>query len=355
MVILVAACGIGWYAHSRTPPAPEHAVRIGYFHGGRTGIAFRTYVNGYFEREQVHVEYFTSNLRGDRRLYRLPQSSAESQRLRGLLKGSKAFGKVDGETLIDDVLENRVDGACVGEASFLLAVDRGAPIVAVCSLGHDRKGEPGHAIVFRRSVVVHSGADLKGKTLISRRAGPGDETLLREFVRAEGLDPDRDVKIISDVDDDRYIDMIRRGDCAGGYYHLLGLKPLVVEGTAYVYRPLDWVPSTIVQSLLVFRRDYYESHRSQVERIVRALVKRVHDEKTRPGDRTAGDKGDRIDMQFLGMNLPDVDDPPVIRKDMLLLMQQLLVKNRFLKKQVNVDPFIDNQMVEDAVGKAPPR
>jgi hypothetical protein len=357
LVLLVGWSGGSYlWAQMQPPPAPRPPVKaarpgrvtVGYFHGGRTGIAFRTYVNGYYEVQGVGVDYVTTNLNEDS-FFVLPHDAELVLKMKHGVSDSYTFGKIGGEQLMDDVVKGELDGACVGEASFLTGVEKGMPIVAVCSLGHDRRGMPGHAIIFRKGVEIRSPSDLKGKILVSRRAGPGDETMLREFLRSEGLDPDKDVTLRSNVDDNECVDALLHGEVDGGYYHLMALRDLVEMGEAWIYRPLDWVNPEVAQSLLIFRKDFVETHRSEVQAMVRAIVRRSYDEaRLSIEERSHGGKGLRIDMEFEGLNLPGSDIPPYVRRDMLVLMQGLLIKNKFLPKRVDIDPYIDNSLVREA-------
>ena len=184
---------------------------------------------------------------------------------------------MSGSELIDRMVAGDFDGGTIGESSFVYAVNKRIPIIAVAMLGYD--SAPGKAILMRKGVKVNKPQDLKGKTLISRRAGPGDAIFLREFIESIGLDPVKDLKIIDQVSEDDADNWIKDGRIDGGLYHLVQAKKLVESGAAYVYRPMDWMDSRLSHAVLVFRKDYLDGHRAQVQKIVNAYVKRVKYEK----------------------------------------------------------------------------
>lgn len=253
--------------------AKETAVRIGYFHGGRVNMIYRAYIAGFFRQEGVNVKLYTKDLKGEK-LYEVPQSNDEMKRLS---KGKWDFGKISGTEIVDMMARGDIDGGTIGESSFIYAVSKQAPIVAVAMLGYNR--DPGKAILIRKGVNISKPQDLKGKTLISRRAGPGDVIFLREFIESMGLDPKKDLKIIDHVSEDDADSWIKDGKIDGGLYHLVQTKKLVESGDAYVYRPMDWMDSRLSHAVLVFRKDYLDGHRPEVQKIVNAYVKRVAYEK----------------------------------------------------------------------------
>lgn len=305
-------------------------VKIGYFLGGRTVLLYRVYTNNQFEKEGTRLNLITKDLRQSDfyTLSKVPLSSEEIQ--------TKKFGRVTGGELIGGVVEGKFDGATPGESSFIEAVSKGLPVMAVAMLGYDALDKPGHALIFRKDVVIKKPEDIKGKILATRRAGPGDDLFLREYLQSIGLDPDQDVRIIEDVLDDQFGQMLIDHKVDGGYYHLLTLKGLVEGGYAYVYRKLDWVNPELSHALLVFHKDFVNQNPEKVKKIIRAYMKQIKYEHGLPEQR-----------DFEGMNIPYYDFPPKVQLGVLNQMQDLLLKHHFIEKKVDLSKFIDNRFVNE--------
>ncbi len=330
-------------------PAEVLIVKIGYFYGGRTNMLYRTYLYRYFEDIGVNVKLYTRNLR-DNSLFEVPKK----HNIIGEIKkevGDESFGKISGVEVIDYIVDGHFHGGAVGESSFIEAVNKGDPIVAVAMLGHDSIKSPGKAIILRKGLVIKSPQDFKGKTLISRRAGPGDPIFLREFLRSIGMADEKSIKIIDGVYEDQIGPLLAEGKIDGGLYHLKALIEIVEKGTAYVFRPMDWMNPELSHALLIFRKDFVDKHPDLVQKVVSAYVKRIHYEKSLPEHQIekSRDKGLTMRLEFMGMCIPQYDMPPYVRADLLNDMQDLFIKYGHLKKGARIEDFIDNSFVERAV------
>lgn len=340
LAVVLVALGLAALWRSQGP-----VTKIAYFHGGRTSHFFRTYVLRGFEQERVNVELISKRLY-DEAFHVVPKDWDEEANRKTL------YGKVTGGDLIQELVKGNADGATVGECSFLEGIDQGLPLVAVAELGHDLKERPGHAIIFRRKLrkSIKGPADIKGRVLVSRRAGWGDDVFLREFLLDIGVDPDKDVKIHYDVMDDKLEDGLGDGVFDGGYFHLMALAKLVKKGSAFIYRRFDWLNPELSHALLVFRRDFLAQHRETAQKIVTALFRRLKVEAALPQEarEEKRGKGMRITQDFHGMSLPQCSIPPLVRPALLNEMQTLLIKHRYLKKMTDVGPYVDNSLVEAA-------
>lgn len=323
-------------------------VRLGYFHGGRTMLVYRAYINHEFDAAKIPVDLYTQDL-GGQGLYKVSKNYQD-------IAKNNDFGKITGEALIDQMLAGKLDGAMVGESSFISAVNDGKPVVAVAMLGHDLKGEPAHAILIRKGLDIKSPKDLKGKTLATRRAGEGDATFLKEFLIQSGLTPGKDVFIKEQLDDNEWMKGLAAGDFDGGYYHEMAVNALVGSGTAYIYRRLDWVNPEMSQALLVFSKSYLENHREEVSKIIQVYMKRINYEHNLPesvrlSDPSGGGKaGLQMEEHFQGMNFPQYNLPPLVSAPLLTSMQDLLLKHGAIGSKIDLTPFIDNSFV-NAIAK----
>lgn len=336
----------GGKAGGGSPSADADVVKLGYFHGGRSNMIYRTHLFGFFEKEGVKVELHTKILR-EPGLVKVP---SDHQEMRRRVKRSKRlFGKMSGIEIVDKMKKGVLAGGVVGEASFVYCVHRGDPITAVAMLGHDVKGLPGKAIMLRNGLVIRSPEDFRGKTLASRRAGPGDAIFLREFLKDIGMLGDPTIRIIDQMDEDRYRRNLATGKIDGGLSHLKTAQRLVRRRAGYVYRRMDWMNPEISHALLVFRKDFLEGRPEAARKIVTAYMRRIRFEKDLPEERInrSWDKGLMMEGTFRGMSIPRYDYPPLVRMDLLEEMQALLLEYGKIKEKRDLSPHVDNGMLED--------
>ncbi|MGE4132112.1 MAG: ABC transporter substrate-binding protein [Bdellovibrionales bacterium] len=321
-------------------------VLIGYFHGGRTIIIYRTKIFDEFKKENLDVEFVTKKL-GEDHFTVMPN-------ILNLPPGNhKNLGKATGDELVALVESGELDGATIGETAFINAIRNGHDsIVAVAELGHDVKRGAGHALVLHKDIKVKGPNSLRGLKFGARRSSGGDEVVLREFLVQNGLDPDRDVKIVSDVQDDVFGPMIASRELDGGYGHVLAVEKWIrkYKYPIYIYRPLDWINPELSHSLLVFSRKYIEENRDKVQRIVRAYMRRTRHETTIPHEEKTEPKvkGLQIALDFEGLNLPEHRLIPKVQVKLLNEWQELLIKHKHLDRKVDLTANIDSSFVESA-------
>ncbi len=320
------------------------SVRVGYFHGGRTNMIYRAYISGAFEAAGLDVSLWSRDLRS-KVIFKIPRDFAAALR-QEKEAGSSHFARMRGIEIVDLMKSGKAEAGLIGESSYLYCLSRGDAIVAVAMLGHDHKDRPGHVVILRKGVTIRRPEDFKGLRLVSRRAGPGDEVFLREFLRSEGVDPSW-VKIIDQVDDDHVDEWMKKGEIDGGYYHLLAAHRLVADGHATVYRPMNWLNAEISHALLVFRRDVVEKRPDLVERFVEAYMRRIRYERSLPKDQIVdrADIGTSMRFEFQGMSMPVYDPTPRVRPELLEEMQRLLLKHGKIDRTIALGPGIDNGFI----------
>lgn len=324
-------------------------ARIGYFHGGRTHLFYRAYINGYFENEGIDARLITKSLDSED-LIEVPKKHEEFEEKQDEVS---FLGRMTGVEIIREIEKGNLDGGVVGESSFLSLISKDSPIVAVAMLGHDEKEYPAHAFLLRKGLVIKSPEDLKGRTFVSRYSGPFDRTMVREFVESEGISID-DVTIIDDMKDRELLEAFKKGKVDGGYYHFHWVKKFVNEDdVAYVYRKLDWVNPESSLALLVFHRDYIKNNPKDVQRIVNAYAKRVQYEKNLSLKERKIPKGFGLQMvdydSIKGMNIPQYDFPPTLREDLLHQVQDILFKHKEIDKKITIENYLDYSFVEEAM------
>lgn len=325
-------------------------LRIAYFLGGRTAILYRAFLFGDIEKNGLKAELYSKNLydrKGGgylqhRNFYRIPRNYVPST------GGYQPF-KATGDELLEFMLNGGAVGATIGETAFLKAVEKRLPIVAVAELGFDSQKLPGHAFVLCKNRRLGDPAALKGLVFGARRSAGGDLVFLKEFFSRQGLDPDKDVKIIDNIPDDKLMTMTRSGELDGAYHHLMALPDL--PSHCREIRKLDWLNPEMSEGLLVFRKDWLAANREAVVRLLRGIRERALQERAMsPSERKRGvwkgKKGLEIEMDAEDMQLPHVRPELTVRRDLLEQMQALLKKYGVLKERAALDAFIDNSLAE---------
>lgn len=323
-------------------------MRVGYFHGGRVFLLYRSYVFGEFSRVGLDVDFYTYDPSDKGKLILVPSAARDMQ---ALITKRPFLGRITGREIVDEIMKGRLDGGAIGESSFIEAVNKKMPLVAVAALGHDKLEMPGKAILVRKGANIKKPADFIGKTIISRDAGPGDAVFLREFFEKIGVNPE-DVKIIDYKSPVVLKEDLSAGRVDGGYYHMMAAKEFIEEGLADLYQPMNWVNPELSQAVLVFRRDYYESHKPEIKKFLKAYLNRIKYEKENDREWYLGSDGVReiglrAHMEFMGMDMPKFDYPPLINAELLNQMQALLLKHKQIGEMVPLYPYVDQSLLNE--------
>jgi len=327
-------------------------VKIGYFFGGRTHVIYRTYVKKGFEEEGVGVELYTRQLYQDGWL-KVPCDHDEVTRLRrkdrkSLDKPSRLFGRATGVEIIEGMQQGIFVGGTVGESSFIHAVAKGIPVVAVAMLGYDSPQNPGKVLVLRKDIVINTPQDFKGLRIMSRKAGPGDATFIKEFFVSKGLDPVKDVTILEQIPLDQMEGYFDARKAEGAFWHLQSLNKIVKTGKVYVYQGFDWMNPKLSQALLVFREDFLRDHPREVEKVVKAYMKRLKHEAALPESEKLKNLGSGLTIKHLyqGFSIPVSSYPPYVDIDLLAEVQRLLVQHKEIEGPVDLSLCINNDFVK---------
>ena len=335
-----------------SPKEGRQEMRIGYFHGGRVFVPYRAYVFGEFDRAGLNVGFYTATAKdGAEGLLFVPKNVVEVQSIRDK---DPLFGRFTGREILENIMAGKLDGGAIGESSFIEAAEKGLPIVAVAKLGHDTKETKGKAIIVRNGSGITQPKDFIGKTIISRDAGPGDATFLREFFDSIGINPD-DVNILDYAHPNYMMESLMEEEADGGYYHHMTVKKVVEKGLAKIYQPFDWVNPELSHALLVFRKDYYNSHKKEIKKFVEVYSDRIKYEEENPEEdyyRQNGveERGLQTHLRFAGMDIPRFTYPPVIDIDLLNQMQDLLQKHKQVEyPPVDLAPYIDESLLLEVI------
>lgn len=345
----------------------KNTVEIGYFHGSRTHLLYRAYVNSEFENEDVDVAFLTKYAHKDG-LYTVPKKHEDMLKILEQEKKNfesrlisfedkqdidypeyYKFGFVTGPEIVDSMLKGDLDGGTLGEASFIYSISKNSPIVAVAMLGYEENNSPAKAIVVRKGLAINNPEDLRGKTLAYRKAGPLDKILLLEFL--ENIDVEQeDVKIMELWNDEQKI-LMSQGKVDAGLFHFYPTKSLVEGDIGHIYRKLDWINPEISHALLVFNKDFYNTNRQEIKKIIRAYIKRIHHESILAEEerKEPKDKGLQIELDFEGLSLAEYMNKPYIRIGLLEKIQDLELKHGIIENKANISNFIDKEIVSEVL------
>jgi ABC-type nitrate/sulfonate/bicarbonate transport system substrate-binding protein len=364
LITLVLAAFIFFFNAKGSYGGPDReggSIRIGYFHGSRFYPLFRALKNNYFEAEGLNVELF-KNLKIAQSLVRVGEEGSTDDSLNGPPKGGQVLSGVE---FIDEISKGNLEGACVGSASFIYAIQKKAPIVAVAGLAYSDPGRPSGGIVMRRDIKIDTAEDLKGKKIgISRHSESGIEILLRVLFKNIGLKSD-DVEIV-DLSSffeglrftkahglssfDKIYDLLTRGVVDGYFFrHYLLIKKAVTDGRVYLYKKFDWPESRLSFSVLVFKKDFVDSHFNELKRLVKAYRESLefeHEEISEMDKQIIKEFEFQERGEFMGMGPPVTYDPPIVRQDLLNELQNLMFEHGFIKKKVNINDYIDKRFVD---------
>jgi NitT/TauT family transport system substrate-binding protein len=108
------------------------------------------------------------------------------------IKEVKAYSFPTGAPEMQAMLAGDLDFAYVGAAPFVTAVATGldGKIIAAAQT-------QGSSLVLKSGLNYTSPADLKGLTIATFPAGTIQDTILRTWLKKQGLDPEKDVKIVA--------------------------------------------------------------------------------------------------------------------------------------------------------------
>lgn len=328
-------------------------VRIGYFHGGRIYVLYRNYINNEFEKEGVKLELYTRNMYQEtwRSLPRIipPETPKNSQdMLVDLQKTKGIFVQPTGVEVIAAIDNGLLEGGVAGASSFVYAISRGSPVVAVAILGHGSSEKSIRGIVVRNDIAIKSAKDFKGKKIIVPRGGPGDEIFAQEFIEKIGLDPRKDVAIIDGVPLNQVLDYLEEKRADAALLHVAEIKIMEESGKVYLYQGMkDWMDPELAHALLIFRKDFIENHGEEALKIIRAYMKRLKYEESLPQAKKFKNMDNKLRIKYHYKNLtsPVWDYPPLVRMDLLNEIQKLLLKYKKIDGAVDLEKFIDNSFV----------
>ena len=306
-------------------PKDDKTIRIGYFDGGRLHPLYRAYINGYFDAQGLDVEFYTKSTQPG--LIKIPKDHLLFKQLKNSIP---KLGRMTGLEIAKEIKNGNLDGGGIGEASFIYTITDNIPIVAVAGLGHCDKTKSCRGIIASKD--INNVDDLKGKTICFRRTGSGDDIFLRMYLKNNGIDPDKDVNLIS-ANFDNMEEQIISSDACFVHYHYV--KQFINSGERILLKSFDWINPENSLAVLVFDKEFAEKNRDLIERFISAYQKSIDAENNLTEEEKVKDTefGLQIKDEFMGLSLPVIDEQPIIRTDLLHLTQDLLLEYHFIEKK----------------------
>ena len=108
------------------------------------------------------------------------------------VKEVKAYSFPTGAPEMQAMLAGDLDFAYVGAAPFVTAAATGLDAKIIASAQTQ-----GSSVVLKTGLEYSEPSDLKGLSIATYPAGTIQDTILRTWLREQGMDPDKDVKIIA--------------------------------------------------------------------------------------------------------------------------------------------------------------
>jgi ABC-type nitrate/sulfonate/bicarbonate transport system substrate-binding protein len=333
--------------YSYTTSSVDDPVSIGFFHGGRCHHFYRAYLSDSFDRAGVNTQLYTSFLNDP---YRFEPVSRNFER-EYARRAKERMGRVTGTVLTTMITLGELDGAIIGEASAIMAAKQGLPIVNVARLGHGDRDVSGFMIVMRNGLNAKTAEDLRGKTVSTRRAGPGDEVLLREYFHQAGMEAGKDYEIVAQTNDDQQHHWLKDGAIDAGLYHMYGVSKQIAAGKVDLMRPMDWVPGDLPAAYLAFHKDFVRDRPDDVLRILRGLMWRLEYEKTLPSSVQKANRqfGYVLEYFFRGTRLPHTTFPFTAERNHLQQMQDMMLRHGAMDSPVDLEPYLADGLFDQTL------
>ncbi|HLI27132.1 MAG TPA: ABC transporter substrate-binding protein [Chloroflexota bacterium] len=170
---------------------------------------------------------------------------------------------VDVRALIPSLIGGSFEISFASATDLVLAIDRGANLVAVGS-GLDRAP---YALIT--PPTLRTFADLKGKRVGATTPNDAYTVVIRDILSKNGLDPDHDVEFLYGGSSNQRVAALQ----SGGLDAALVLPPqereLTERGFHALANTLDYYPN-LQLSLTAVRRDWAEEHADVLRRYLRA-------------------------------------------------------------------------------------
>jgi hypothetical protein len=209
-------------------------------------------------------------------------------------------------------------------------------------------------VLVRRDIEINSPADMAGKHMGSRKGGPYDAVMVREFLEEQGVDLNS-MKISDNIPQEKLKKMLKQGKLDVVFLHLNRAANVTKKGGYKLYPnfKFSFANPNLSHSILVCRNEIIEQRREPLVRFLTAYKERVDYENSLTREERApydGHKTLAMDtMAFPGFNLPQYNPIPLLDAELLDEMQRLLLKHGHLETPVPFRDHIDMSLMKEAL------
>jgi ABC-type nitrate/sulfonate/bicarbonate transport system substrate-binding protein len=335
-------------------------LRIGYFHGGRNLLVYRALNDGVFDRADVAMSLWATRSDEDPEFYMMPPNLKDLEHYRTNATHGSMLGRTTGIQLTEQLNQGRIDCAMIGESSFLLMAKDGIAATAVAKLGQDQVELPGKVVLVLEELELQGPSDFAGLTIGSRKGGPYDAIMVREFLEGRGVD----IATMTVLDNIPQLDLrsaLKKNEIDIVFLHLNRATRAIAYG-GYKLLPgfaFSFANPKLSHAILVCRDDVIKARREPLVRFLTGYKERIDFENSLSREARSKFDGHKTlgmdNVQFPGFNLPQYDPEPLVDPVLLDEMQALMIKHGHLPGEVPFRDHIDMSLMEEALARhAPP-
>ena len=247
---------------------------------------------------------------------------------------------------LEAVMAGSADAAHISDTPLIYAASNGLKIKVVADNGLISKDNTQAAILVKADSDIHSLADLKNKKIACLPPGTITDVQLKGLILPRlGLTPGSDVSVVPAGFPDMP-GLLRAGTVDAVLENEPFVTTMLKQGGFRVLSNLsDFIPSNgSYLSMITFRDDFLSSHAETVRHFLRAYVKAVdiytHDKEARIAALSEWTKIPRDVLE----NVPPlkIAADAKINADALPPVVQTLLKLNYIKKPVDILPYVDN-------------
>ena len=339
--------GCRWNGTSAPAVKDITELKVGHFIGGKTYVLYRAFYNGRLDDAKTPIQLYSRFMHENDPFIPVPRDLKQLKKWRKRKEGKKIkFGKVSGIEVLDAIMQGELHGGTVGESSFLSYLQPGMPLVAVALLQRDSIERPAKAIAIRQDLTINTPEDLMGLRFASRRAGPGEEVLLYLYLDSLGINWNKSIEIIPQMDD-HVMEAELGKSIDGGLFHITTIRRLYKAKTGKIHRLMDWASPHLSFGLLVFHKEVVENNTESIQRLLKGYHDQIKYEESIPIEEKLLHKDFplRMAQEFQGMSLPQNVNPPFVNLKDLETVQSHLHQYGFINQTFPLEPFVNHELL----------
>lgn len=213
----------------------------------------------------------------------------------------------------------------------------------------------GNFLLAKEETKVFSWSDVKGKTIIGGRPGGMPEIILESILRQHGIDPEKDVTIITNLDFTATSGAFATGD----YDYTVEFEPNATkienQGYGTVVASLGVDGGTIPYTSFITTADYAENNEESIVRFLTAIqqgIAFIEENSTEDVAKSVTPYFDNISVDEMTKIIERYKTQDTWNKelycneDSYIKLEKLLIEAGTLSKEVPINDLITNKYVE---------